>query len=92
VSQKVKTGRVRLAVGKQVQIAPGVVLPPGTYVATMKETGLETFKGVVWATPQYLLELTAEELAGIGIGTPRGHISTTFDLARQVRSGEIEVL
>src|SRR5207247_59640 len=57
--QRIRSRHVRLSVADPLEIEPGAILQPGTYLGTEKQIGIETLDGVSWARPTYRLELSA---------------------------------
>ena len=92
MAQAARNTEVRYIVNEPVEIENGVFLPVGHYAGMMEERGLETLsQGVVWSSPQYRIELSARELAGMGRENAGGLHSISYDLARFVTLGRIEV-
>lgn len=92
MAQAARNTEVRYIVSEPVEIETGVFLPAGHYSGMMEERGLETLsKGVVWNSPQYRIELSAEELAGMGRENAAGLHAISYDLARFVTQGQVEV-
>jgi hypothetical protein len=91
MSQETRQGDVLLEVRAPVELEPGVVLPPGSYNGTSKETGLHTLQGVSWTPATYHIELSGDQLAAIGANVVDDLVSTEYDVTRYVQAGMIEV-
>jgi len=89
--QRVQAQAVGLEATHTVEIAPGVVLPPGHYTGIEWRTGLDTSGGVALTAPQYKIELTADQLASIGAADIPNLDSNEIDVTKFVRSGELSV-
>lgn len=90
MAQRVQRAGVTLTATCDIDLEPGVRLPPGTYAGIREQIGLETLEGVSWAKPSYSVELTGAQLANIAPTTAkRNVISTRYDVTRFVRSGDI---
>ncbi len=74
-----------------VELELNVVLPPGFYAGTEIRIGLETTSGVSWTKPEYTIELTADQLASIGVRISPNVTSAKYDVTTFVRSGELTV-
>ena len=85
--------RLRLAqfAPEPIQIEPGVILPAGTYTATEGQTGVYLRGKLNWGNPDYHIELSAEQLAEMGVKTSQGLISAEIPLTKFVRSGHLKV-
>lgn len=91
MARKLRRTQVRYRVSEPVEIEEGVLLPAGSYAGTMEEGGIDTMLGVQWMSPQYRLELSADELESMGRKNHPSIDSIDYDLAPFVRSGKIEV-
>jgi hypothetical protein len=78
-------------VTEPVELESGVTLPEGRYKGLMEAHGMETFKGVSWGKPRYNLERTAEQLIAMGRKEQRNVDSISYDLAKFVAGGQIDV-
>jgi hypothetical protein len=67
------TTRINFEVCEQVEIKPGIFLPPGTYPGVRVETYLETHQGPssIGKGPKYMLELTVTKFIDSGEITVR---------------------
>jgi hypothetical protein len=67
------TTRINIEVREQVEIKPGIFLPPGTYPGVRVETYLETHQGrsSIGKGPKYMLELTVTKFIDSGEITVR---------------------
>ena len=72
--------RIILELDQPVEIGSGITLPPGTYVCR---------KGRNHMGAQYLVELTADEVRGLG-GEPSAEMAV-YDVSKFVRQGKINV-
>jgi hypothetical protein len=72
-----------------VEVEPGVVIPPGSYWAVVKEIGVPTLAGMRWTDPAFTIELTAKELAALGVETSPHEISTEYDVTKFVTSRQL---
>jgi hypothetical protein len=91
MARKYRSRTVNYWVTEPVEIEPGVTLPVGRYTGLMEEHGYETFQGVSWTKPRYGLELSAQRLATMGRQNQRDLDSVSYDLAKFIGAGEIEV-
>jgi hypothetical protein len=86
---RVQARAVRLVATNAVEIAAGVVLPPGHYSGIEWRTGLETSGGITMTAPQYKIELTADQLADMGAADTPNLDSKDIDVTKFVRSVEL---
>ena len=92
MSQAARNRDVRYTVREPVEIETGVFLPAGQYPGRMEERGLETLsKGVVWSSATYRIELSMKDLASMGRDNASGLFAVSYDLARFITQGQIDV-
>ncbi len=79
---------VRCLVARDLEIEPGMVLPPGTYAGTRQELH---FQGRLVDT-RYSLDLSADQLRSMGAWDLHPDlVSESWDVTKFVRSGDILV-
>ena len=88
--QQVESTVVMLEATRDVELRPGLVLPPGLY------SGTETYIHLVGSgqsrTPsRFKIKLTAHQLADMGAEVPPNFISETIDVTKFVRLGKLSV-
>ena len=76
----------------ELEVERSVVLPAGVYHGTSKEVGFDSVsQGTKWTTPQYFIELSAEQLNSLKSTHPVNFLSEKYDVSKLVRSGDIVV-
>ena len=88
--QQVETEVVMLEAMHEVELRPGLVLPPGLYSGTKTYTHL-VGSGQNRTPSQYKIKLMAHQLADMGAEVPPNLISETIDVTKFVRSGQLIV-
>ena len=85
---KVHLEQVTLAADRAVKIAPGLILPPGSYEATKKQL----LHGAIGAAPpSFTIVLSEEKIAKTG-GEPNRRVACTeFDVTKFVTAGAFKV-
>jgi hypothetical protein len=91
MGQETRRTPIQLTATKPIELDPGVVLPPGTYTRTSKQTALHTQAGATSTKPEYKLELTAEQLTSMGATNMGNYVSIEYDVSKFVRSGDISI-
>jgi hypothetical protein len=81
-----ETTRVTLEATQEVEIYPGIVLPPGSYSGTKTQTRNESLGG-----PLYRIELTEEQLASMGATVQHDLRSEQIDVTEFVRQGQLTI-
>jgi hypothetical protein len=76
-----ETTRVTLEATQEVELYPGIVLPPGSYSGTKTQTRNES------TPPLYRIELSEEQLASMGATVQHDLRSEQIDVTEFVRLG-----
>jgi hypothetical protein len=91
VSTKVKSRLVVLEVIGEVRFF-GQRLPVGRYVGREQQFGVPAMDGQIdWAAPEYVLELTVEQMRTANMPVAKNQMSIEEDLTPYVASGTIKV-
>ena len=91
MSTKVKSRLVVLEVVGEVLFL-GRRLPVGRYVGREQQFGVPTMDGQIdWAAPEYVLELTVEQMRTANMPVAKNQMSIEEDLTPYVASGTIKV-
>jgi hypothetical protein len=81
-----ETTRITLEAAEPVDLHTGIVLPPGSYPGTKAARNKRT-TSVNWTPSRYRIELTAEQLASIGVTVQPNQFSEEIDVTEFVRLG-----
>ena len=87
----VQTKTVRFKVARAVELEPGLVLPPGSYIGTKTRTRVDSINGVSWTPSKYKLEFTADQLTSMGAQVKPNLIAKNIDVTKFVRLGKLRV-
>jgi hypothetical protein len=82
LAERVESERVTLEVQESLWIELGVILKPGAYPGTRKQS---------WLGGEYWIELTADELRSLGAPSVSAADKVEYDVSKFVRSGKIAV-
>jgi len=82
---------VVLHVVREVEVAPGIKVPPGAYFGWYLKTTFsdENEPRTGWSDPRYMIQLSAEQLAGAGKKPVINFNTMDFDVSQHIRSGAI---
>jgi hypothetical protein len=87
--QQVETEVVMLEATRDVELRPGLVLPPGLYSATETYTHLVD-SGKNRTPSRFEIKFTADQLATMGAKVQLNLISETIDVTKFVRLGVLK--
>jgi hypothetical protein len=91
VTGQTRTRTVTLVAKAQIEIEPGVILPAGSYNSMQKQIRLATLSGMSWTKPEYMVELSADQLVYMVAKNMENCISIEYDLTKFVRLGQIVI-
>jgi hypothetical protein len=87
-----ETKKNTLEAAQSVDLATGIVLPPGSYPATKTRTRVSYLDGSVnWTPTRYRIEFTAEQLASMGATVQPNQSLEEIDVTEFVRLGHLIV-